>query len=98
MVCRRFLPGAEGSRQLVSGGNDSQIVLWSWQAALEPGTSSSSNNTTADTEQPVVTASWQHTRKVNSLAVRQEGSSCQLYVGDTSKSIGVINVRTEGTK
>lgn len=70
-VCRTFTDAS--ARRLVSGGNDRCLYLW--QLGSDPDVDDCS------------TASWQHSRKVNALAL----SGGHMYIADTSKNISIYD-------
>ncbi|KAL3150547.1 hypothetical protein ABBQ32_000361 [Trebouxia sp. C0010 RCD-2024] len=74
-TCLTFTDGS--ARQILSGGNDRQLHLW------QLGSSAASGD---NGHCPI--ASWQHSRKINALAL----SGCQMYVADTSKLVSIYGI------
>ena len=73
-VCRTFADAS--GQKLISGGNDRQLLLWQL---------CSSGDSADNILRPTV--AWQHTRKINGLAL----NAGQLYVADTSRSISIYS-------
>lgn len=73
--CRAFIDA--GALRVVSGGNDRQLHLWHL----------GSSAATADNGHCPI-ASWQHSRKINALAL----SGGQMYIADTSKAISIYGI------
>jgi len=77
--CRKFV-GADTQR-LLSGGNDRQLYLW--QVSSNDSASGSSSMSC-----PEVTASWQHRRKINAMALHAN----YVFIADTSKLVSIYTL------
>ena len=73
VACREFADATT----LVSGGNDRQLLLWQLADDAIP---SDPNY--------VPCASWQHTRKINGLAL----SAGHIYVADTCRHVSIYSL------
>ena len=90
MSCRTFHKASEG-KLLVSGGNDSQVILWQWaHSAVDSEWRELYGAGTADSARPPCVID-NRGMKINCVD-SADRSSCNMVVADTSHVLKVYTV------